>query len=166
MNGAISLEKLRQRRKELVESVAREVECAVAREREAAEHRAYSGTLTIRLEEVEYLLGQSDAETDSENVIPMRKPGHEATKPSLRYRNPGATTDIVAMAYESHGIDYEKLVDAIYLKYRHEGTTKETVKKLIYRMIQEGYAVRKGNRLELTDICRAAWEASPLYKAS
>lgn len=161
MKDDINQEKLRARRIELAEAIKREIGQAESKEQEAINHRAAATSLGIRLEEVDYLLGNA-VEMESENVIPMRKPKEQRTKSSLRYRQPCATTDIVIMAYPD-GIEYDRLVDAISEKY---GSTKETVKKMLYRMVQEEYAVRKGTRFELTDICRQAWEASPLYKAS
>ena len=168
MNDAITAERLRLRRQTLAGSIVQENAQADIKEREAERHRSNAADFAIRLDEIDGLLKEINGRHDSQNVIPMRPAAGDAipTKPSLRYRNPGATSDIVALAYDTPGISIDSAITTVYEKYRHEGTTSETISKMVRRMIREGYAYREGSKLFLTDLCKNAWESSPLYRAS
>jgi hypothetical protein len=45
----------------------------------------------------------------------------------LRYRHPGATTDIVTLTYNTPGTEIDVIVTTIHEKYKYQGTTREVV---------------------------------------
>lgn len=161
MSDTIKLETLRLRRRELAESVAHETEQAEARIREAEEHKANASRSAIRLEETDYLLermGCGDVEDD--NVIHMRR-SLSGSKPERRFQNEGPTSDIAKGLYDQPGVERDTLLAALAKKY--PGSDAGSIRRMINRMIREGYARREeGDRLYLTALGTAAWERSPL----
>jgi len=168
MSNAINIDDLRQRRQELQAVIAQESERADIKRREAEQHAANAATYLTRVDELELWIERFGSKHDSQNVIPMRRLAgqSERIKPSLRYRNPGATTDIVTLIYQAPGIKIEHITTTVFDKYKNQGTTRDTVGKMIRRLIREGFACRDGSKLFLTEKGKAAWESSPLYRAS
>jgi hypothetical protein len=168
MKDVFTAADLRVRRQELVRIIANETEQAETKAREAEQHQGNAERHRMRLDEIDYLLTGVGQTQTTVNIIPMRKPSAQTphTKPILRYRTPGATTDIVMLAYDTPGIAVEQLITTVYDKYKGQGTSRDTVSKMVNRLIREQYAYREGSKIYLTDVCKRAWEASPLNLAS
>ena len=104
MNDVITAGRLRRRRRELEAQIAHENENANAKFREAERHKANASEYTARLDELDHAMKVGSHKRTPENVIPTRRlDDGGATKVSLRYRNPGATTDIVTLTYNTPG---------------------------------------------------------------
>lgn len=168
MNETITKEDLRLRRQELQALIIRETEQADIKHREAEIHKANSAAYAARIDEIDLWIKRSVSTRKSENVIPMHRPSRNTgeAKPSLRYRNPGATTDIVTTIYQAPGADFDQVTTTVFEKHRQHGTSRDSIAKMIRRMVREGIASRDGSRLYLTEKGKSAWEASPLYRAS
>jgi hypothetical protein len=118
----------------------------------------------LRLNEIDHLLARL-ALTDDHEHDSGREPDNlrPRTKPLLRYRSAGATTELVRLAYAMPGIELEALVGAVYDIYRTQGMRRDVIRKIVRRLIRERYAYLDGAQLYLAEVCRKAWEASPLY---
>lgn len=149
MRETITKAELREWRREFQALAAREKKQAVIKSREAKLHEASSAVYSASIDEIDLWLNR-----------------RARPRTSLRYRNPGATTDIVKLIYDTPGIEFDQLALTVHDHYSNQGTTMDTVNKMIRRLVREEYARRDGSKLFLTDICRAAWETSPLYPAS
>jgi hypothetical protein len=146
--------------RELEAQAAQETQNAAVKFREAEQHKAKAAEISIRLDELASVLKSGKRQTLPKNVIPMHQPRRlERQKPSLRYRHPGVTTDIVTLLYTAPGTEIESVITRIYDAYKDQGTTRDTLGKMIRRLIREGYAYRDGIKLHLTEKCKAAWEA-------
>lgn len=168
MSNAINVDDLRQRRRELQTLIVQESERADSKRREAEQHTANAAAFATRVEELDLWIDRFANKEVFENVIQMRRPSEKSheVNPSLRYRNPGPTTEIVTLIYQAPGSDIERITTTVFDKYKHQGTTRDTVGKMVRRMIREGFASRDGSKLHLTEKGKTAWEASPLYRAS
>jgi hypothetical protein len=166
MKTEITAAKLRRRRQELTDAIADEIERGEFTARKPGEYFSPIERYRIRLVEVDRLLAHIGSLCDHGGHL-AREPGTRAsrTKPHLRYRWPGATTDLVRLAYATPGIELEALVTAVYDSHKTQGTRRETIRKMVLRLIRERYAYREGSRLYLAEVGRKAWEASPLYSA-
>jgi uncharacterized membrane protein YheB (UPF0754 family) len=164
----VKQDKLKQRRDELARMIANDLEQAQLKSREAAQHRLDAEHNQIRVDEIDSWLENECKSPTVENVIHLHKPTAKTTrsKPILRYRTPGATTDIVMLVYSTPGIAIEQLITEVSEKYKAQGTSRDTISKMVNRLIRERYAYREGSKIYLTDVCKRAWEASPLYLAS
>ena len=62
------------------------------------------------------------------------------------------------------GIETEALVGAVYDIYRTQGMRRDVIRKMVAgELIRERYAYLDEAQLYLAEVCRKAWEASPLY---
>lgn len=168
MGETITAEDLRLRRQDWARALADEAACAELKSREMKQHRLNAERLQARIDEIDELLATIGQSHVTGNVIPLRKSPEvvSRTKPGLRYRTWCATTDIVAVAYATPGIDIASLVATVYDKYKGQGTSRDTIVKMVNRLIREKYALRRRGKLYLEDVGKRAWEASPLFQAS
>lgn len=168
MGESITTNVLRLRRQELARAYTEETKSAEVKSRQAEEHWLNVERFQARIDEIDELLASIGQSHQVENVILLRKPVEvlPRTKPSQRYRTPCATTDIVAMAYATPGIEVEQLITSVYEKYKDQGTSRDTINKMVNRLIREKYASKRRGRLMLEDVCKRAWESSPLYRTS
>ena len=162
---------LKTRRAKVAASIALEKKTEEAAQRQMKQSRENIADLKVRLNEIDHQMQELGVADDEENVIHMRRDktgaGNESggrTRPELRYRHPGPTTDIVAMAYQCVGMDIGELADKAQALHKAKGIARTTIMKLIRRMIHEGYAYREGTRFFLTPLCKKAWESSPLFR--
>jgi hypothetical protein len=159
----------RTRQADLTASIALEKKNAEIAQQQLKRCRDNIAELEVRLDEVARQMRELSIGDEDENVIHMHQ--HKArsggkkgsrTKPNLRYRHPGPTTDLVALAYENTGIEVEELIGKV--QSLHVGISRPTVMKLIRRMIKEEYATRDKTRFYLTPLCKEAWEGSHLFR--
>ncbi|MGH2480091.1 MAG: hypothetical protein ACRDHW_10590 [Ktedonobacteraceae bacterium] len=162
---------LKTRQAEVTASIAREKKNAETAQRQLTLSRESIADLKVRLDEITCLMQKLGVAGEDQNVIHMhqKQPGSGSdsggrTRPELRYRQPGPTTDIVALAYGCVGIEIEGLVGKAQTLHKANGVSSETIRKLIRRMIKEGYAYCEGTKFYLTPLCKKAWESSPLFR--
>jgi hypothetical protein len=160
---------LKKRHAEVVASINVEKKQSDAAQRQVKRCREQIAHLQARLVEVEHQMRELAVSESDENVIHMNRAKESSkkrsgTKPSQRYRTPGPTSDIVAVAYERYGIEVEDLIVQVQTRYKANELPRQVVMKLIHRMVREQQVRREGSKIYLTPACREAWESSPLFK--
>jgi hypothetical protein len=166
MEEYISTASIRRKLQDVLQEQQRETVAATHYEGLAKACRGKAAAFQPRVDLLQELLSEAVDEPIQENVIPLRNKvaPDQGIKPERKFRTPGVTTDIANKVYHQPGVLLGFVTAAMHEK--HPDTDPGTIRRMVNRMVREGYMRRDADKLFLTDLGIEALEASPLREAA